>query len=337
LANAAKTKARTPRAKSAGASPVETSALLAGYERMHLIRAFEDEMQRQFLRGEVHGTVHLYTGEEAVSTGVCSALEPDDLVAATYRGHGAALAKGTSAEAVAAELLGRATGACRGRAGSMNVVDLAHGLLGCFGIIGGSMACAVGAALSTRAEGRVSVAFFGDGATNHGYFHECLNFAAVQRLPLVFVCENNLYGEFTPMAKVTAGANIPARAAALGIPAETLDGNDLRTVMTVAREAVARARRGDGPVFLEALTYRHHGHSKSDPARYRPPEELAAWKARDPLIVTRAQLVDELSVPEADVDSAEARAKQEVADGVTAALAAPYPDPALDLAREYAP
>ena len=329
MVNATGTKVGAPRS--------EAAILLEGFERMRLIRAFEDEMQRQFLRGEVHGTVHLYTGQEAVSVGVCATLEPEDLVAATYRGHGAALAKGTSVEAVAAELMGRATGACGGRAGSMNVIDRSHGLLGCFGIIGGSMACAIGAGLATRDRGCVTVAFFGDGTSNHGYFHECLNFAAVQRLPVVFVCENNLYGEFTPMAKVTAGADICARAAALGITAQTLDGNDLRAVVTAAREAVAQARRGEGPVFLEALTYRHLGHSKSDPGTYRPPDEVEAWKARDPLTITRAQLLDELWVAEADVDAAQARAEQAVADGVAAALAAPYPDPATEHAREYAP
>jgi TPP-dependent pyruvate/acetoin dehydrogenase alpha subunit len=315
----------------------EAAVLLEGFERMHLIRAFEDEMQRQFLRGEVHGTVHLYTGQEAVSVGVCAALEPQDLVAATYRGHGAALAKGTSPEAVAAELMGRATGACGGRAGSMNVIDRTHGLLGCFGIIGGSMACAIGAGLATRDRGCVTVAFFGDGTSNHGYFHECLNFAAVMRLPVVFVCENNLYGEFTSMYKVTAGGEITARPAALGITTETVDGNDLRAVVAAARDAVAQARRGEGPAFVQALTYRHLGHSKSDPGKYRPPEEVEAWKARDPLGVTRAQLLDDLSVAEADVDAVQARAEQAVADGVAAALAAPYPDPNTERAREYAP
>jgi acetoin:2,6-dichlorophenolindophenol oxidoreductase subunit alpha len=329
--------ARTTTASTAAPDVVGAEALLRGLERMHLIRAFEDEMQRQFLRGEIHGTVHLYTGQEAVSTGVCMALEEEDLVAATYRGHGAALAKGTSAEAVAAELMGRVTGSCGGRAGSMNVIDRSHGLLGCFGIIGGTMACATGAALATRGEGRVSVAFFGDGTSNHGYFHECLNFAAVMRLPVVFVCENNLYGEFTPMAQVTAGGDIAARAVTLGITAEKVDGNDLRAVLTAATVAVERARSGDGPVFLEALTYRHLGHSKSDPGTYRPPEEVEAWKARDPLGITRRQLLEELGLEESEVDAAGTRAEREVADGVAAALAAPYPDPITDAAREYAP
>jgi TPP-dependent pyruvate/acetoin dehydrogenase alpha subunit len=316
---------------------VDAATLLAGFGRMQLIRSFENEMQRQFLRGEIHGTVHLYTGQEAVSTGVCMALEQSDLVAATYRGHGAALAKGTSPEALAAELMGRATGACGGRAGSMNVVDLPHGLLGCFGIVGGSIACATGAALANRDQDIVSVAFFGDGAANHGYFHECLNFAQVCALPILFVCENNLYGEFTPMEQVTAGGDIAARAAAMGLPARKVDGNDLRGVLHTSRQAVTATRDGAGPQFIEALTYRHLGHSKSDPGDYRPKDEVTRWKQRDPLEVTRSQLVEELGVAAADVDAESARAEQEVRDAVAAALAAPYPDPATEVAMEYAP
>ena len=217
----------------------------------------------------------------------------------------------------------------------MNVIDLEHGLLGCFGIVGGSIACATGAALAARGSGRVVVAFFGDGAANQGYFHECLNFAQVMRLPVVFVCENNLYGEFTPMAKVTGGGDIVARAQALGLPASRIDGNDLRAVIAAADEAVARAR-ADGPVFLEALTYRHLGHSKSDPGAYRPPGELERWKERDPLGITRAQLVGELGADAADVDAAAERARAEVERSVDAALAAPYPDPAAERATEYA-
>ena len=187
----------------------QATRFLDAYERMLLIRAFETAIHRLFLRGEVHGTTHLYAGQEASAVGVCLALEPDDYVAGTYRGHGHALAKGTPPAALAAEMLGRATGVCGGRAGSMNVIDLEHGLVGCFGIVGGSIAAALGAALSAKRQGRVSVAFFGDGATNQGYFHECLNMAAVAALPAIFVCENNLYGEFTPMSAVTAGLQLP--------------------------------------------------------------------------------------------------------------------------------
>jgi TPP-dependent pyruvate/acetoin dehydrogenase alpha subunit len=304
---------------------------------MLVIRRFEDEMQRQFLRGEIHGTIHLYTGQEAVAVGVCSALEATDYVAATYRGHGAALARGTTPESLAAELMGRATGVCRGRAGSMNVVDLEHGLIGCFGIVGGSIAAALGAALGGAREGRVAVAFFGDGAANHGYFHECLNFARVANLPAVFVCENNLYGEFTPMAQVTAGADIAARAAALDIPAHKVDGNDVDAVADAARAAVDRARGKEGPTLLECLTYRHLGHSKSDPATYRPKDEVESWLAqdRDPVARQRTRL-DDLGAPD-QATQVEREVEAEIEGAVGRALAAPYPDPAIDGATEFAP
>jgi acetoin:2,6-dichlorophenolindophenol oxidoreductase subunit alpha len=310
--------------------------LLAGYERMLLLRRFEEAMQGLFLRNEIHGTVHLYIGQEAVSVGICQELGPDDLVAATYRGHGAALAKGTEPEALAAELMGRATGACGGRAGSMNVIDLEHGLIGCFGIVGGSIGAATGAGMSAARDGRVVAAFFGDGAANQGYFHECLNFAQVMRLPVIYVCENNGYGEFTPTDAVTAGADIAARAAVLDIPAQKVDGNDLEAVGTAAREAVERARSGGGPSFIEALTYRHVGHSKSDPGAYRPEGELDRWLARDPLAVMRARLVGELGVEEHAVADSERSVEERIEHAVDAALAGPYPDPS-DAAREYAP
>jgi TPP-dependent pyruvate/acetoin dehydrogenase alpha subunit len=304
------------------------------YGQMVRIRAFEDEMQRLFLRGEVHGTVHLYTGQEACSVGVCSALSDGDRVAATYRGHGAALAMGTEPRALAAELMGRSTGVCGGRAGSMNVIDLDHGLIGCFGIVGGSIAAATGAGLSLQRTGGVAVAFFGDGATNHGYFHECLNFARVRRLPVVFVCENNLYGEFTPMASVTAGGDIRARAAGYDMPAEKVDGNDVEVVRAAAREAVDHARRGDGPAFLECLTYRHLGHSKTDPGAYRADGELDEWMARDPLSVAAERLA-QAGVPADDITGREAAVRSDVRAGVALAVADPYPDP-VDAATEYA-
>jgi len=318
------------------ATGLGTDRLLDLYGRMLLLRRFEEEMQRLFLKSEIHGTVHLYIGQEASAVGVCSALQPDDTVSATYRGHGAALAQGSSPEGLAAELMGRTTGTCGGRAGSMNIVDLAHGLVGCFGIVGGSIAAATGAALAGKNEGRVAVAFFGDGASNQGYFHECLNFAKVHNLPAVFVCENNLYGEFTPMEQVTAGGDISARATTLGIPAEKVDGNDVEAVHVAAAAAVARARAGEGPSFLENLTYRHFGHSKSDPGRYRPEGEVEAWKQRDPLPHTRGRLTGALGVAEADVDAAEQAVEQQLADAIERALAAPYPDPIIDNARQYA-
>lgn len=295
------------------------------YREMLRIRVFEDELERLWKAGEVPGTIHLYQGEEAVATGVCAALQKTDTVAATYRGHGVCLARGIEAEPLFAELLGRATGVCGGRAGTMNVTSLEHGLLGCFGIVGGSIGVATGAALVSQLLGdhAVSVAFFGDGAVNQAYFHECLNWAAVRRLPVVYVCENNLYGEFTPMASVTAGGRILTRAAAYEIPGVEADGNDVLAVHEVTAEAAERARRGDGPSLLEFRTYRHKGHSRGDPGSYRPKEEIEWWVARDPLPRHAARLDPAL------VERIDREIRAEIDDARAAALAAPMADATL--------
>src|SRR3954454_8541632 len=329
-------RAATPASAGNAAAGVDAGALPDAYGRMVLIREFEQAIHRLFLKGEVHGTTHLSAGQEAVPVGVCMALEPDDYVSGTYRGHGHALAKGTDPEALAAEMLGRETGVCGGRAGSMNVVDLERGLVGCFGIVGGSIAAATGAALSGMRQGRVSVAFFGDGAVNQAYFHECLNFAQVLELPAIFVCENNLYGEFTPMHQVTAGGEIAARAGAYGIPFAVVDGNDLFAVREAAVKAVRRAREGDGPTLLECRTYRHFGHSKSDPAKYRPADEVERWLQRDPLTVARERLLD-AGHSEEEIADTERRVRERIEVATEAARAAPFPDPARERASEYRP
>jgi len=296
------------------------------YRSMRLIRGFEDTIQSRFQQGHVHGTTHLYSGEEAVAVAVASVLGDEDRVAGTYRGHGHALSLGVEPQALLDEMLGRATGVCGGRGGSMNVVDLEHRLIGCFGIIGGSIAAATGASLALRRTGGVAVAFFGDGTTNQGYFHECLNFAAVNELPAVYVCENNLYGEFTPWEDVTAG-QIRSRAEAMEVHAVTIDGNDVWAVQAAAREAVERARRGEGPSFIEALTYRFVGHSRSDPGAYRKPGELEAWRERDPLKLTRAALVADLGASDEEIEAVEAEVDALLEQIVEAGLAAPYPEP----------
>jgi TPP-dependent pyruvate/acetoin dehydrogenase alpha subunit len=305
------------------------------YRRMRFIRRFEDEVQSLFQQGLVHGTTHLCSGQEAGPVGVCSILRAEDRVAGTYRGHGHALALGVDPEALLAELLGRATGVCAGRAGSMNVIDLEHRLIGCFGIVGGSIAAATGVALALKRTGGVGVAFFGDGATNQGYFHECLNFAKVMGLPVVYVCENNRYGEFTPFEQVTAG-EIVARPQTLGIPATTIDGNDVWTVRQTAAEAVERARGGSGPQFIEALTYRYVGHSRSDPGKYRKPGELDEWKARDPLIVARARLGEQYGVAAEALDGVDEQVEADIRATVEAATEAPFPDAGAPV-REFAP
>ena len=307
---------------------------LALYRKMLLIRRFEDRVQSLFLRGEVYGTTHLYSGQEAVAIGFASALTPDDRVACTYRGHGHSLARGTEPEAFLAELLGRATGVNGGRAGSMNIVDPDHGLIGCFGIVGGSIAAATGAALALKGSGSIAVAYFGDGATNQAYFFECLNFAKVLDLPIVFVCENNGYGEYTPTEVVTAGS-ISARATVMGLRATEVDGMDVWAVRAAALDVVGRVRAGGGPEFVEARTYRFVGHSRSDPGKYRPPGELERWRERDPLTVAAEHLRVRHDLLEAELEAVGLSVDEELDRVEQAALAAPYPVPAQ--AREFKP
>jgi TPP-dependent pyruvate/acetoin dehydrogenase alpha subunit len=231
-------------------------------------------------------------------------------------------------------MLGRATGVCGGRAGSMNVIDPEHGLLGCYGIVGGSIAAATGAALALRGTGNVAVAFFGDGAVNQAYFYECLNFAKVFSLPALYVCENNVYGEYTRSEDVTAGTAI-SRVEAMELPAQVVDGNDLWTVREAAGTALEGVRAGKGPAFIEAFTYRFVGHSRSDPGKYRPEGELDTWRERDPLVVARARLTGDGVAPE-ELDALEADVVAELDAIEEAALAAPFPDPAQQ-ATEFAP
>ncbi len=304
----------------------ETDLYLGLYRKMLLIRKVEDLVQSLFLRGEVYGTTHLYSGQEAVATGFASALVEGDRVACTYRGHGHLLALGLEPEALLAELLGRSTGVNGGRAGSMNMVDLDHGHIGCFGIVGGSISAATGVALALRGTGSIAVAYFGDGTANQAYFFECLNFAKVLSLPLVFVCENNGYGEYTPMQAVTAG-EITDRATAMQIPARVIDGMDVWETRRNALEVFEQVRSGDGPSFVEARTYRFVGHSRSDPAKYRPEGELDRWRQRDPLVVAENRLRDELGVPAEKLQEIVADVERELAEVEQAALAAPFPEP----------
>jgi TPP-dependent pyruvate/acetoin dehydrogenase alpha subunit len=302
------------------------------YRQMLLIRGFEDLVQSLFLAGEVYGTTHLYSGQEAVATGVASVLEDRDRVAATYRGHGHALALGVDPQQLLDEMLGRASGVNGGRAGSMNVNSPGDRLIGSFGIVGGSIAAATGAALALkRTTGGVAVASFGDGAMNQGYVFECLNFAQVLKLPLVLLCENNGYGEYTPFRSVTAG-EISARVEAMEVPAETIDGMSVWTVREAAARAVAHARAGDGPAFVEALTYRFVGHSRSDPGAYRPEGELDRWRERDPIVVLRTQLEAE-GVEAGELDEIEHELTAQLERMRESGLAAPFP---TDLtAREF--
>ncbi|GAA2761682.1 pyruvate dehydrogenase (acetyl-transferring) E1 component subunit alpha [Streptomyces paradoxus] len=308
---------------------MDATALLDRYERMNVIRRTEKAAHDLFLRGLVKGTTHLAAGQEAIAVGASAALRPDDYVFATYRGHHHALARGATPEECLAELMSRATGLCRAKGGSMHLTKAVTGMLGSYAIVGAHLPMAVGAAWSARLRGteQLAVAFFGDGATNIGAFHESLNLAAVWKLPVLFVCENNLYMEYTPIADVTAVPRPAAdRAPAHGVPGETVDGNDVVAVEEAVERLARRARAGDGPAVLEAETYRHYGHSRADPASYRPAEEVERWLKHDPLDLARGRLA-ELGVDEETLAGADERARDVVERAVEAAKAAPPPDP----------
>lgn len=295
--------------------------------RMHLIRAFEETVEQLYAAGKMHGTMHLSIGQEAVAVGAIAALRPDDYITSTHRGHGHAIAKGQDLRAMLAELLGKETGICRGRGGSMHLADLERGNLGANGIVAGGIPIAVGAGLSIRLQGqdRVVLCFFGDGAANHGNFHEGLNMAAIWRLPVIFLCENNQYAMSMPIRRAMAVARVADRAAAYGIPGETVDGMDVVAVYRAVRAAVARARRGEGPTLIEAVTYRYKGHSKSDRQVYRTKEEVQAWMARDPIARLRDQLIAQGWLTEAEAADLEARARAAVAEALAAAEGDPEP------------
>jgi len=308
---------------------IDKEELLDLYEQMAIIRRTEKAAYDLFMSGLVKGTTHLAAGHEAVAVGASAALQPDDYVFATYRGHHHAIARGATPEECLAELMSKATGICKGKGGSMHLTKASTGMLGSYAIVGAHLPMAVGAAWSAKLRGtsQVAVAFFGDGATNIGAFHEALNLAAVWKLPVVFACENNLYMEYTPIASVTAVPNPAAdRAAANGMPGELVDGNDVVAVYDVMTTAVDRARGGSGPTVVEALTYRQFGHSRTDPAKYRPSDELEQWLKRDPLDVARQRLAG-LGVAVEEIDAADQRAKDMVDAAIAAAREAPAADP----------
>ncbi len=303
---------------------------LRAYRKMVRIRAFEQKLDELFRRGELPGFVHLYSGEEAVAVGVCEALTIDDKITSTHRGHGHLIAKGADIRGMMAELFGKATGTCRGFGGSMHTVDFSLGIIGTNGIVGGGIPIATGAAWGGRLLGHdtVSVAFFGDGASNQGVLLESMNLAAVWNLPVVFVCENNLYSEWTRHDQLTAGS-IHQRGVPLGIPGYEVDGNDVRAVHEVAREAVTRARRGEGPTLIEARTYRWSGHNLGEEAfagKYRPAEEQQHWREREPIQAFANVLCEERSATREQLDAILDEEQQAVEDALAFALESPYPE-----------
>jgi acetoin:2,6-dichlorophenolindophenol oxidoreductase subunit alpha len=298
------------------------------YRMMLEIRYFEDGVMRLFMQNLVRGSTHLYQGQEAVAVGACSALDQGDTMTCTYRGHGAVLAMGAPLDRCMAEILGKANGICGGKSGSMHLTDISVGALGSFAIVGAHLPFACGTALAAKQlrTGAVSLCFFGDGTTNIGAFHEALNLAVVWSLPVLFVCENNLYMEYTPIGAVTSVANPAAdRASAYGLEGIVVDGNDPDAVYDVARTCVDRARGGRGPSLVEAKTYRHSGHSRADPGAYRPDEEVAAWMARDPVPMYRERLVSQ-GVGEDEVAAVDREAEAEVDQATEEAKAGPEPD-----------
>lgn len=266
--------------------------LLDLYRMMVRIRRVEERLEELFRAGDVYGSLHLCIGQEATAAGACAALRPDDYITCTYRGHGAALAKGVPVTAVMAELFGRETGCCHGRGGSMLLTDLSRGLLFATGIVAAGIPIAVGAALGARLSGsdRVALTFFGDGATNQGVFHEALNMAGLWKLPCILFCENNLYAEMTPIREEASVERLADRGCAYGIPGVVIDGNDVETVFDATVAAATRARAGEGPTLIEAITYRLTGHMFGDTQPYRSQDEVEAWRAKEPLVVTRGRL-----------------------------------------------
>lgn len=304
------------------------------YRGMTRIRCFEETVYNLFVTEPMQGTVHLSTGQEAVPTGVCAALRRDDYLVPSFRGHGEYLAKGGSARSAMAEIFAKATGCGKGLSGSMHLGDPAANIAPGMAIVGAGIPIAAGLALAAHMQGtdRVSVVFFGDGAVNCGYFHEGLNLAAIWQLPVLFVCVNNLYAVSTPYQQTTAGGAIAERASAYSIEGRRVDGNDVLAVYTSSAEAIARARSGGGPCLLECLTYRHRGHSRFDPARYRPQGEVDAWLAADPLPQFERRLAELGVADAATLAGIRVDSEAEIADAVEFARRSPDPAPDAALA-----
>jgi len=303
--------------------------LVEMFRKMLLIRHFEEKLYYLFLQGNMPGTMHQYNGQEAVAVGVCVNLRRDDYVVSTHRGHGHCIAKGAPLDGLMAELFAKQTGLCRGMGGSMHLVDVKAGFLGTVGIVGAGIPIAAGAGLSAKMRGtdQVTACFFGEGAANTGAFHEGVNLAAVWKLPVVFVCENNLYAVSTHVSKVMLIGDVASRAAAYGIPGMIVDGNDVIAVYKAAHESIKRAREGKGPTLLECKTYRYRGHSRFELARYRAKEELEEWLKKDPIPRFRAELVRMKVLTESEADDIEQGILEVIEASVRFAEASQPPDP----------
>ncbi|MEO5701963.1 MAG: thiamine pyrophosphate-dependent dehydrogenase E1 component subunit alpha [Casimicrobiaceae bacterium] len=318
---------------------IDDGTLRSALSKMHLIRKFEETAEASYMRGLIHGTMHLSIGQEASAVGSILPLQREDYILSTHRGHGHCLAKDADPALMLAEFFGKENGYCRGRGGSMHIADIEGGNLGANGIVAGGLPIAVGVGMSIKAQkqARVCMVFFGDGAANEGAFHESLNMASIWKLPIIFVCENNKYGMSMDIALAMAVPNVADRAGAYAMPGVVVDGNDLPAVAAVAAEAVARARAGDGPTLIECKTYRLRGHSKSDRNLYRTKDEIDAWKQRDPIRRLELELVAQGRFDAVEIAAIEKAASRQIEMALEFAKASPDPDPA-DLTRDvYAP
>ncbi len=303
--------------------------LLQMYRDMLTIRRFEETVYETYRSGQIRGIAHLYIGEEAVAVGACAVLRREDYITSTHRGHGHCIAKGGDVRLMMAELMGKRTGYSKGKGGSMHIFDREIGILGANGIVGGGIGIAVGAALAVKKQGgdQVVVAFFGDGGANQGVLYEALNLASIWSLPVIFLCENNQFGEFTPYRQVTAGESIARRATGFGLPGVRADGNDVCNVAETVGEAVTRARQGKGPTLIECVTYRIFGHHSGDPGlRYRPAQEIEFWKSRDPIDLLGNFLVQNKDVTRQDLSAINDAAMAQIREAVQFAVDSPMPD-----------
>jgi len=316
---------------------VDRAKLLEMHRQMLTIRFFEEKVFELYGQNLVPGTIHLYAGQEAVAVGVCANLRKDDYITSTHRGHGHCIAKGARLDKTMAEILGRKTGYCKGKGGSMHIADFSIGMLGATAVVGAGIPIAAGAALSIKLRGtdQVVACFFGEGASNQGTFHEGINLAAVWSLPAVFVCENNLYAMGTRQSRVMLIENIADRAKAYGIHGVAVDGNDVLAVFEATREAVERARRDEGPALVECKTYRHKGHSRFDPAAYRPKQEVEKWLRKDPIALFQTRLLDMGILSQATVEEIAQECRQAVDEATKFAIESPFPEPEEALEDVY--
>jgi pyruvate dehydrogenase E1 component alpha subunit len=312
--------------------------LIEMHRKMLEIRFFEEKVFELYAQNLVPGTIHLYLGEEAVAVGVCSTLRREDYITSTHRGHGHCIAKGAELKRTMAEILGKKTGYCKGKGGSMHIADFNIGMLGATAVVGAGLPIAVGAGLSVKLRGtdQVVACFFGEGASNQGTFHESINMASVWKLPVIFACENNLYAMGTRQSRVMNIENIADRAVAYGIPGVVVDGNDVLAVYEAAQKAVERARKGKGPTLIECKTYRQKGHSRVDPAKYRPKEEVEEWLAKDPIKRFKEKLLQTNTLTQSEIQQIEKEVLGEIEEAVKFAMESSYPAPEEALENVYA-